>query len=544
MNHSMLVLDIDGTVLDSAGTLSGALNRDLAALDGTLLAYATGRCYESAIAVLEKAALQLPDVLITDVGGRVYRFRNGVWALDELFESYHARLWKWVGLPEEPVCLLPQARPQETLAVRRLAYWADDRHVAQEAAQRLAGQCPAAQKAVIRFDAPEGVGPYWLDVLAPSEGKGGAVSYVASMAGVPHDHILAVGDSLNDLELLDGRFHAGTPARVTPALDHALSARKAAPVRASLAGPAGTRQIIHDRLPSIIEGLPLAENRDPNHLRNWGLAPGKPQALHHEPDRDAVLRWLSRGHNWWWEAACQRERARIVERCASIPRTFLRARLEAYARRHLTGETGSLLGALVSGSFLYGPEDDYASDLDLVLLFDGLEEAALGFEIDVPGLRNAFGDSRIRLRRDRVGLGIVDVRHVTPANADPILLQIAASMQGSGIPLFGQPAVDTPMGALDFVAQAEKLLHDADEHVQTSHDEGVRKVRLRCMEADRVVALGARGLNGEGHGLAMDGHTAVSSADALSGAIQASRARKSKFLLACHERAITGGAQP
>ena len=550
--RSLLALDLDGTVVDARGSSTARLNQLLAGLESCVtLVYATGRNVEGALRLIEASGLARPAFLITDVGNRVFAYNGTDLELDQTYESFSARCWASLRLPQGGVSLHPFARAQESLTARRLAYWVTSESAAASASALFRRACPWAGDAIIRSDDSTSGGARWLDVLPPVDGKGGAVSYVAALLGIPHRHVFAVGDSLNDLEMLDGRFAAGAPASASRALLRALAARKTRLKLAAERGSMGTFKVIEEWLqerhnedaylsPKGFNGGSTADTQQgdiseascPNSQRNWGIRPGRWRRLSVMPDRDEVLTWMNRGQNWWWRYAEDDERARIMRRYHLIPREFLLPRLSNYASNECNG--ARLLGAMVSGSFLYGAEEDYANDLDLVLLMKGLGDSTVGIEISMPGLLTEMRGCGHRLRFDRVGLGLVDIADVTLSNNEPVFLQIAASMEGSGVPLFGQTAIDASMSAFDLLTQAEKLLQDAQSYIDCAHEERSRKVLQRCVEVSRVLDLVCEDI-GKAPMRQRSQQWSSASDSALVESIRNSRLRKAGLLLAWRE---------
>jgi len=54
--------------------------------------------------------------------------------------------------------------------------------------------------------------PRFLEFVAPGVSKGGAVAWLARRAGVPHAQVMAVGDALNDLEMIADAGHGAAMA--------------------------------------------------------------------------------------------------------------------------------------------------------------------------------------------------------------------------------------------------------------------------------------------------------------------------------------------
>jgi HAD superfamily hydrolase (TIGR01484 family) len=512
--HHLYALDLDGTCLDESGQSSPQLRRELEKLsEQALVVFATGRNFKSACRAIETAGLPPPHYLVSDVGNQVHGRQGGRWNLDSDYEAFNLSHWTRLEKCCPATDLMPWAVLQETHAVRRRAWWADSEAGAARAAERLEELVSRHSCGQARWDGPTRHKKWWIDLLPGCAGKATAVSFIALLEGIPHSSVAAVGDSLNDFDLLDGRFHAAAPAGASPRLERALRESGTRLRTMRWGGPRGTvgalawlrrdweRDPKRPEQPGEPAQLPALRGKRstaslakglvvwPDRLRNWGLHLGPWR----EPTKiltDKVESHLAKGCNWWWEVADSIERGRILERFHAIPVRFLADRLAAYVR--CRWPAAKLLGALVSGSYLYG--DLPANDLDLVLLLEGLPQGStVGIEEKFPGLRAAFPRRFAgRLRHDRVGFGILDRKSVNPVNPDPSMLQIAASMAGSGLPLFGQTVCEVPMPAFDLMSQAVKLIGDAAAHLERQGPEAGNKIRLRCAEARCVLALSAR----------------------------------------------------
>jgi len=518
----LAALDLDGTCLDNGGQTTPRLRDCLGqTCSEALPVYATGREFASALQAIKASTLPLPAYLVSDVGNRVYRQEHGTWELDPVFEEFNVGMWDLLAPKVDAImaAVASTAVPQDGTLTRRFGFWADNQRAAAATANALMCQPSVRDYGIVGWDGPTSEGRWWVDVLPACGGKATAVSYIAILEGIPADHVIAIGNSLNDIDLLDGRFRCGAPADAAPRLIAALK-RKGHMLRlAEAPGPDGTAAILSELAATLTRASGQASELEvpgdserlaqlrmikpalelirvlspwPDRLRNWGLRPGTiGKALEDASHR--IEKVLSRGRNWWWESAGQDERQRILQRFGAIPLMYLIDRLTKYVDREW--QPARLLGGMVSGSYLYGPEESLARDLDMVLLLDGLRQPAVGFEIEVPGLRAASpGLFAHRLQHNRVGLGLIDIRSLNESTQSMEVLQMAASMEGSGMPLFGQEVVDAPMPAFDLLCQAVKLINDGRMPREPTVVERRRRISLRCDEASRVVRLASRRL--------------------------------------------------
>ncbi len=198
----MLVVDFDGT-------LAGAPDEDQHVRDwlreeSIPFVIATGRSLRSVTAALRERDLPEPEVVISDVGTQIH-FRDEQqsprhFALAEAWQKSHAafphaelkrliakRLSLEVQEHETPSKLSYCATPEQHQSVRALF-------------QEL------SIEAEIIFSHQ-----ILLDILPPRSSKGYAVSFLASVLDIPLPCVVAVGDSGNDLTMLDA---VGMPAAV------------------------------------------------------------------------------------------------------------------------------------------------------------------------------------------------------------------------------------------------------------------------------------------------------------------------------------------
>lgn len=519
----LLAMDLDGTCLDHKGRTSNKLTECMETFSGRArTVFVTGRTRASAVQAIEAAGLQCPDYLISDVGNRVYRWTSDGLELDAIFEAFNKDMWQIVAgdTGDLDFDISRWAIPQAHRLVRRLGYWASSEQNARMAAEVLSRHPRVQDIGIVRWDGPTNGKGWWVDVLPPFAGKATAVSYVSLIEGIPSRQVVCVGDSVNDVDMLSYHFHGASPSNVTPHLAHSLRKRGRALKVMEKPGPDGTAEalaLLTDSLDKSGNSMPFRESLEeqqrrsqlramkpltgrtealspwPERLQNWGLKPAEPDCLS-KWDADRILGFLSEGRNWWWETASQLQRRDILRRFLAIPVEFLLKRLNRYVSRQFKGSR--LLGVMVSGSYLYAPRDGVANDLDLVLLLDRLRQPSIDVEIEAPGLRSAFPrEFAKRLRFDRVGLGIVGLRSINATTQSPVVLQVAASMEGSGLPLFGRRVTDCRMPAFDLLCQAIKLLNNASSIRVNSHPDTWRKVALRCDEAHRSVLLAKRYLS-------------------------------------------------
>jgi hypothetical protein len=246
----LLALDLDGTVLDSHGQIPNANRTAIArAIDaGVEVAIATGRRYEFARSIFE--SLPAPLTLILS-NGAIVKSHEGQTLMRRLLPraAAHAVL---TGAPEHRAsAALIFDRPREGQVVFESIDWNDRRHRRFYEANRpfvtehspledaltedpvqvmFTGGCAPMRRL---FDGlREAASPEagysvalteyeqrdfsLVDVLQAGCSKGTALSAWAQHQGLSASEVMAIGDNLNDLEMLE---YAGTPVVMRNAVD-------------------------------------------------------------------------------------------------------------------------------------------------------------------------------------------------------------------------------------------------------------------------------------------------------------------------------------
>ncbi len=163
----------------------------------TTFGIATGRRLDSALRVLRKYHIPLPDVLITSLGTEIYYMPN---LTRDTAWSYHIdHMWKRRSvihvLNQLPGLELQQKREQSKYKV---SYYYDPA-IAPDVNEiiHLLHQYDQSVNVVLAF------GQY-LDVVPVRSSKGFALRWFAEMWGIPLEHILAAGGSGADEDMMRG----------------------------------------------------------------------------------------------------------------------------------------------------------------------------------------------------------------------------------------------------------------------------------------------------------------------------------------------------
>jgi sucrose-phosphate synthase len=206
-----LISDIDNTLLGDKRALkqlTGWLQSHRSTLS---FGIATGRSIESAIAILKKNKVKIPDVLITSVGSEIH---YGKKLVPDLGWSAHIRyLWRKDSLAEA-LLKFPGLKLQapENQREFKLSYIAkpEDMPPLNEIYEYLHELKLHAQ---LIYSHEE-----FLDVLPIRASKGHAIRYLAYKWGLRLENFLVAGDSGNDAEMLVGDTRAIVVGNHSPEL--------------------------------------------------------------------------------------------------------------------------------------------------------------------------------------------------------------------------------------------------------------------------------------------------------------------------------------
>jgi len=193
----MLVCDIDNTLIGDKEALKELLHRLSHNRDHIGFGVATGRRLQSVKKILQEWDIPTPDFIIASVGCEIYYG-------SDLHED---RRWKrHIDYRWDPQAVcdatqdIPGLKLQSTTEQRKykVSYFYDPKIA------------PSVRK-IIRYLRKKDIHvnvvyshQMFLDFLPVRASKGAALRYFADKWGIPVEHILVVGDSGNDLEMLSG----------------------------------------------------------------------------------------------------------------------------------------------------------------------------------------------------------------------------------------------------------------------------------------------------------------------------------------------------
>ncbi len=239
MNYKLLAFDLDDTLLDRNNKISDKNVETLrkAAAAGLIITIATGRMFQSALPYARQLGINVP--LITYHGGLIKKAADGevIWHRPVPLEAaiqvaeyarehgYHLNLFidDYFCIPEEN----EYTRAYQTLSgvefkiignaaeyLRKdktpptkmnIVSFAGTPQIMQEMAAEFAG--------VVHITMAR---PEFLEITNLEATKGRALRHLAEEAGIKREEVAAIGDSLNDIDMLE---YAGTGVAVANARD-------------------------------------------------------------------------------------------------------------------------------------------------------------------------------------------------------------------------------------------------------------------------------------------------------------------------------------
>lgn len=205
----ILATDLDGTFAGGTTKERARLQAALAALDGALLLYVTGRTVDATRTLMREADLPRPDLLIADVGTTVVRGEDFS-PVAEVEEELD-RAWPGGEAVRERLAGLDGVEEQDVRVPRRVSYWL-----------RQDGMDDAISRMAVRLrgltvDLVGSAGIY-IDVLPAGVNKGTTLRRVLRWLGRSGEEVVVAGDTLNDLALFDTGYRAIAVGNCEPGL--------------------------------------------------------------------------------------------------------------------------------------------------------------------------------------------------------------------------------------------------------------------------------------------------------------------------------------
>lgn len=285
----LLCTDLDRTLLPNGEAQESALGRSilwrLLAMRNIRLGYVSGRDLDRVLGAIDHYQLQVPDVIVADVGSSIYFPDRDGWQLSTDWQQQIARAWNGVGAESIAAAVSQvggltaqepsrQSEYKSSFYVDRSADWSLLRRAIHQA---LVDR--GVDAALVFSDDPEkGVG--LLDVLPATATKVDAIRFLQQREALSNEQVLFAGDSGNDVSALASAVCSVTVANADQ------PTREATQQQAASAGHAGsTYQAVGDL--ALVPGVRL----------NGNYAAGIVEGLmHFQPDLLAELRnddWLA-----------------------------------------------------------------------------------------------------------------------------------------------------------------------------------------------------------------------------------------------------------
>jgi len=207
------ITDIDNTLLGQRDGQEALVEWLIDNVGYTIFGIATGRPLESAIDILRKNRIPIPDVLITSVGSEIH---YGIRRIPDIGWANHIRhLWRRddvvKAMQEIPGIRLQTADNQREF---KISYLVDSQTMpaVEKISQHLHARGLHAQ---IIYSHGE-----FLDLLPIRASKGHAIRYLSYKWGLPLASFLVSGDSGNDIEMLVGDTMAVVVGNYSEDLTH------------------------------------------------------------------------------------------------------------------------------------------------------------------------------------------------------------------------------------------------------------------------------------------------------------------------------------
>lgn len=213
VSEKVLVCDIDNTLTGDREGLRNLFKNLKEA--GTEIGFgiATGRNFTSTLKVLKEWEIPLPDLLITGVGSQIFYGPNLV--EDQSWQQHIRYRWKREAILEA-MGDIPHLRfqPRSEQLPCKISYYIDPKKGIDLAAiARHLRRLDLSANIIYSHQA-------YLDLLPVRASKGSAVRFFCDKWGIPLEHLLVVGDSGSDEEMLSGNTLGAVVGNYSPELEH------------------------------------------------------------------------------------------------------------------------------------------------------------------------------------------------------------------------------------------------------------------------------------------------------------------------------------
>ncbi|ANU08889.1 hydrolase [Planococcus antarcticus DSM 14505] len=203
----MLATDLDGTLVGDKFSLMALLDFYGTRTYKVSLIYITGRHYQSALSLIAKENLPVPQVLITDVG-------TGIYTGDSLQqEMAWTEQLEQAWMPDKIDSVASQISglvSQNLPIANRCSYFASDSAIVEVFRAEL-DKAGIPHKLIYS-------GGRDVDILPIGSGKGQALQYILDKYNLSEAKLLVAGDSGNDVEMLTMGFPSVIVGNAQPEL--------------------------------------------------------------------------------------------------------------------------------------------------------------------------------------------------------------------------------------------------------------------------------------------------------------------------------------
>ncbi len=214
-----MALDVDGTLLDSSGTITPAVRAAVArAAESAYVVIATGRTVLGTLAVLDALALRTGSAICSNGAVRVDG-ASGVptalaafhpaaalnvlddavpgahYAIEDLGTGHRLSAEFPLGVLSGPAEVVPRVELVRGATTRAIAWWPE--HDVHSVGAALGGVALPSATGTLDL-----LGHAWLTMVADGVSKASGLALVAAELGVAAEDVLAIGDGTNDTEML------------------------------------------------------------------------------------------------------------------------------------------------------------------------------------------------------------------------------------------------------------------------------------------------------------------------------------------------------
>jgi sucrose-phosphate synthase len=193
----LIISDIDNTLIGDAPGLNRLINLLQESYRNIGFGIATGRRIESALSILKKSKIPMPDIFLTAVGSEIH---YGASLVEDRTWKHHLNYFWQPEMVKNVLGELPGLLLQKETEQRKykISYNLDPKKAPKKSAIiRFLRRHKLRVKVIHSHNK-------YLDILPIRASKGLAVRYLAIKWGLPLERILVAGDSGNDEEMLSG----------------------------------------------------------------------------------------------------------------------------------------------------------------------------------------------------------------------------------------------------------------------------------------------------------------------------------------------------